>query len=96
MTGLAAGLQAERDDNLGATPAREAAEALKAAAAEIEAAAGPETPLLAVALILLERAIDAAERLHARQLSAALLLEAARAAGRPLPAPAPRGLRLVR
>jgi hypothetical protein len=91
--GLAAGLQA--DDNAGATAAREAAEALAAAAADVKALAGAETPLLAVAVIVLRQAQATAERLYERQISAALLMEAGRVGARP-PGSAAPALRLVR
>lgn len=95
MPSLAARLQAECGDNLGATPAREAAEALKAVAEDIEALTGAESPVIAAALIRLRQAVVTAEKLFERQISAALMREAGYAegyaAGR-----AARGLSLVR
>lgn len=77
MSSPAARLQAERDDNVGAGPAREAAEALTAAARDLRAAAGAgDSALLVGALIRLSEATVAAEQLCDRQISAALVLEA--------------------
>jgi hypothetical protein len=92
VNGLAAGLRDE-DDNMGAGPAREAAESLTEAAGKLmEAAehvgslASPEDSVLLVGLqrrlteaaVAAEEARDAAERLHVRQLSAAMMREAHR------------------
>lgn len=95
MTSLAAALQAEHDDNMGATPAREAAEALTAAARAVERVAGRgSSALMAGALVRLNEATVAAEQLYERQLSGTLIREAGYAegyaAGR-----ASRGLRAV-
>ncbi len=87
-------LQAEVDDNVGVQAAREAAEALAAAAEDIKALAGADTPVLAAAVIRLRQAMAVAERLYERQLSAALLLEAGRVGARPRDLAA-RTLRLV-
>jgi hypothetical protein len=89
-------LQEGSRDNMGAAAAREAAEALTAAAQDVRALAREGSPaLLAAALIVLRQATTAAERLHNRQLSATLVQEAGfvegYAAGH-----ADRGLRLVR
>lgn len=76
MPSLAARLQEEDGDNMGAGPAREAAEALKAAARTVESLAVAGAPaLLAGALVRLNEATVAAERLYERQLSAALIRE---------------------
>jgi hypothetical protein len=96
MNSLAARLQAEADDNAGATPAREAAGELAAAARDVRAAAASgDHALLAGALTRLTEATAAAEELLNRQVSASLLLEAGYiqgyAAGQ-----AARGLRAVR
>lgn len=83
-------------DDTGATAAREAAEALAAAAEDIRALAAADTPLLAAAVIVLRQAQSTAEHLYERQFSAALLMEAGRAAMSRLPDSAVPGLHLVR
>lgn len=80
MTSLVARLYAE-DDNMGAGAAREAAEALTAAAKLVEsllAAGGGDPALLVGALQRLTEATAAAERLYERQSSAAMIREAYR------------------
>jgi len=77
MPSLAARLQEECDDNAGAAPARVAAEALTAAARDVQAAAeAGDSALLVGALIRLNEATVAAEQLYDRQISTALILEA--------------------
>ena len=96
MTSLAARLQAEADDNAGAVRAREAAEALAAAARAVRLAAGSGDPaLLAGALIRLTEATVTVEELLNRQVSASLLLEAGYIQGYSA-GQAARGLRAVR
>lgn len=92
MNGLAAGLRDE-DDNMGAVAARDAAEKLATAAEGLmraaehaSALAGGESDVLLVGLqrrlkdaaVAAEEGKAAAEELHTRQLSAALIREAHR------------------
>jgi len=79
-TGLEAGPRDEHDDNMGATAAREAAEALAEAARDVRAATGAgDSALLVGALIRLNEATVAVELLYDRQLSAAVIRQAHRA-----------------
>ena len=89
------GLQAEVNDSVGVTALREAAEVVAAAAEDVRALTGADTPVLAIAVISLRRAIEVLEQLCDRQLSAALLLMAGNAGIRPSDRAA-RPLHLVR
>ena len=82
MTSLAARLQEERDDNMGADAARAAAARLTEAAGTVESlAAAGGSALLAHALKQLNDGIVAAEELAARQITVAAMREADYAAG---------------
>jgi len=73
--------QAEDGDNMGATAARAAADALAEAARDIGALAGHgDSALLVGALVRLSEATVAAELVYERQLSAAVIREAHRRA----------------
>lgn len=96
MNSLAAGLQEEYDDNVGAGPARDAAEELTASARDVRAAvASGSAALLAGSLVRLTQATAAAELLAERQLSTALIREAGYVEGYTAGLAA-RGLRRVR
>lgn len=96
MTSLAARLQDECSDNLGADGARSAAEALIEAARAVQAAVeAGDSALLAAALVRLNEATVAAEEVYHHQVSIVLLMEAGYVQGYAA-GQAARGLRLVR
>jgi len=79
--GPEAGPRDEHDDNMGAGAARAASEALARAARDVQAAIGAgESAMLVGALIRLNEATVAVELLYERQLSAAVIRQAHRAA----------------
>lgn len=72
-----AGLRDEYDDNMGAGAARAAAEALVEAAEHVKLLTGTESPALLIGMQRrLTDATVAVERLHERQLSAAMIRQA--------------------